>query len=61
MKSRLVSLVLIVLAGEGIFMLPFMIPRLYRPLMLEAWGLTNTDLGAAFAASADRHLCLLWR
>src|SRR5258705_254260 len=29
---------------------PFVIPRLYRPLMLEAWGLTNTDFGTAFAA-----------
>ncbi len=31
-------------------MLPFLIPRLYRPLMLEAWGITNTDLGTAFGA-----------
>ncbi len=31
-------------------MLPFLIPRLYRPLMLEAWHLTNTDIGAAFSA-----------
>lgn len=31
-------------------MLPFMIPRLFRPLMLEAWHLTNTDFGTAFFA-----------
>ena len=41
---------LIILSGEVIFMLPFMIPRLYRPLMLEGWGITNTDLGIAFFA-----------
>ncbi|MBY0316046.1 MAG: MFS transporter [Bdellovibrionales bacterium] len=40
----------IILAGETVFMLPFLIPRLYRPLMLEGWNLTNTDLGVAFAA-----------
>ncbi len=31
-------------------MLPFLIPRLYRPLMLDAWDLTNTDIGLGFAA-----------
>lgn len=31
-------------------MLPFMIPRLFRPMMLESWGITNTDVGAAFSA-----------
>lgn len=31
-------------------MLPFMVPRLYRPLILEGWGFTNTDIGSAFAA-----------
>lgn len=40
----------IIISGEVIFMLPFLIPRLYRPLMLEAWGLTNTDIGKAFSA-----------
>lgn len=38
------------MAGEAIFMLPFLIPRLYRPLMLESWRMSNTDLGAAFSA-----------
>lgn len=38
------------MAGEAIFMLPFLLPRLLRPLMLEAWSITNTDLGLAFSA-----------
>lgn len=50
MTNRYLSLLFVVLAGETVFMLPFMIPRLYRPLMLEAWGITNTDFGTAFAA-----------
>ncbi len=50
MTKNLKSLIFVVLAGETIFMLPFMLPRLYRPLMLEAWGLTNSDFGRAFAA-----------
>lgn len=49
-KQRLIALVFITLAGEAIFMLPFLIPRLYRPLMLETWNLDNTDIGHAFFA-----------
>lgn len=50
MGKLLNKMFFIILAGEAIFMLPFMVPRLYRPLMLEAWNLTNTDIGIAFAA-----------
>jgi MFS family permease len=50
MNKRVLAMIFVVLAGEAIFMLPFMVPRLYRPLMLEAWGITNTDFGVAFAA-----------
>jgi len=50
MTKGFLSLFFVVLAGEAVFMLPFMLPRLYRPLMLEAWGLTNTDFGNAFAS-----------
>lgn len=38
----------IVIAGEAIFVLPFLIPRLFRPTLLTAWGLTNSDFGLAF-------------
>jgi MFS family permease len=50
MNRKVFSLILVVIAGEAVFMPPFLIPRLYRPLMLEAWGLTNTGIGNAFAA-----------
>ncbi len=48
--NKFLQLCFVIVAGETIFMLPFMIPRLYRPLMLEAWSLTNTDIGIGFAA-----------
>ncbi len=48
--NRFLQSLFIVISGEAIFMLPFLIPRLYRPLILEAWGLTNTDIGVGFAA-----------
>ncbi len=50
MNKRNLSLLLAIIAGEAIFMLPFLVPRLYRPLILETWSLTNTDIGLAFSA-----------
>ena len=38
-----------ILAGEAIFLLPFVLPRLFRPTMLAAWGITNLDFGLAFS------------
>lgn len=39
----------VILAGEAIFLLPFVLPRLFRPTMLEAWGISNLDFGLAFS------------
>ena len=50
MRKKWFSMFLIILSGEVIFMLPFLIPRLYRPLMLDAWQLSNVDIGKAFSA-----------
>lgn len=50
MNSKKISLIIAIIAGEAIFILPFLIPRLYRPLMLDAWNLTNTHIGLAFSA-----------
>lgn len=50
MNKKSISMLFIIIAGEAVFMLPFLIPRLFRPLMLETWNLTNTDIGLAFSA-----------
>lgn len=47
--TSLWSLWSVVIAGEAIFVLPFVLPRLFRPTMLSAWGLTNFDIGLAFS------------
>lgn len=47
--GRLWLLCPVILAGEAIFLLPFVLPRLFRPTMLEAWGITNLDFGLAFS------------
>lgn len=49
-RGRKLSFISVILAGEVIFMLPFLVPRLFRPLLLSGWDLHNTHLGYAFAA-----------
>ena len=40
----------LVLSGEAIFFLPFILPRVFRPTMLDVFGITNFQLGAMFSA-----------
>ena len=49
MLSRFFLMLTLVLAGEIVFLLPFHSTRFFRPTMLEAYGLTNTQLGDVFA------------
>lgn len=39
----------LILAGEAIFGLPFALARVFRPTVLDVFGLTNLQLGAAFS------------
>jgi nitrate/nitrite transporter NarK len=47
---RIFALLALIVAGESIFFLPFVLPRVFRPTILEVFGLTNYELGTAFAA-----------
>ena len=47
--SKLLRLWTVILAGEAIFLLPFVLPRLMRSAMLDQWGISNTELGTAFS------------
>ncbi len=39
----------LILAGEAVYLLPFAVTRFFRPTVLEVFGLSNTELGAAMA------------
>ena len=39
----------LILAGEAVFLLPFVLPRVFRPTMLEVLGISNLELGLAFS------------
>jgi len=47
---RALRITALIIAGEMIFGLPFHTQRFFRPTMLEAFDLTNTQLGDMFAA-----------
>ncbi len=42
-------LVLLIMAGESVFILPFVLARVFRPTVLDTFGLTNVELGLCFS------------
>ncbi|MDB4292204.1 MFS transporter [Maribacter sp.] len=42
-------LTLLILAGEAVFILPFVLPRIFRPTVLDVFQLDNTQLGLCFS------------
>ncbi|MBT8267095.1 MAG: MFS transporter [Bacteroidia bacterium] len=42
-------LLLLILAGESVFILPFVLARVFRPTVLEVFDLTNVQLGLCFS------------
>lgn len=39
----------LVLAGEAVFSLPFILPRIFRPAILDVFAIDNTQLGSAMS------------
>jgi nitrate/nitrite transporter NarK len=46
---RILAITALVIAGESVFLLPFVLQRVFRPTLLEVFDLTNLELGTAFA------------
>jgi len=46
---RVAGLLALVVAGEAIFFLPFVLARVFRPTLLDVFDLTNLELGIAFS------------
>lgn len=49
MMLRFFLMLTLVLAGEIVFLLPFSLTRFFRPSLLEAFNISNTQLGDVFA------------
>lgn len=48
-KAPWYYLALLILAGEAVFILPFVLPRIFRPTVLDVFSLDNTQLGLCFS------------
>ena len=46
---KVFSLAALMLVGELIFLLPFVVARIFRPTFLNAFQITNLELGSAFS------------
>ena len=46
---RSISILALIVAGEAVFFLPFVLPRVFRPTLLDVLHLTNLELGIAFS------------
>ena len=42
-------LVALIAAGEAVFLLPFILARVFRPTFLDVFGVTNLQLGTTFS------------
>ena len=48
-RHRFFTMFALVVAGEAIFGLPFLVSRVFRPTLLDVFGITNLQLGTAFS------------
>jgi len=48
-KGRTITLVTLIVAGEAIFFLPFILARVFRPTLLDVFQISNTELGLWFS------------
>jgi sugar phosphate permease len=49
-KQPLYAIILLILAAEAVFILPFVLQRIFRTTFLESFEITQTQLGSCFSA-----------
>lgn len=47
--SKLIPLLILIIAGESVFLLPFVLTRIFRPTFLKVFEISNYHLGLAFS------------
>lgn len=48
-SQSIVYIVLLILAGEAVFILPFVLARVFRATVLDVFQITNTEIGYCFS------------
>ena len=46
---RVLTITALIIAGESVFLLPFVLARVFRPTLLQVFDLTNLELGTAYS------------
>ncbi|MEP0987667.1 MFS transporter [Ekhidna sp.] len=49
-KTNWIYIMLLILAGEAVFILPFVLQRVFRATVLDVFQINNTELGLCFTA-----------
>ena len=49
MKSKLISITTLIIAGEAIFLLPFIVMRVFKPVIREVFLISDIEIGQAQA------------
>lgn len=49
-KANWIYLILLILAGESVFILPFVLQRVFRATVLDVFQINNTELGLCFTS-----------
>jgi MFS transporter, GlpU family, inner membrane protein len=48
-KPSISYIILLILAGEAVFILPFVLPRVFRATVLDVFAINNTEIGYCFS------------
>lgn len=48
-KQPLYVILLLILAAEAVFILPFVLPRIFRTIFLESFGINQVEIGSIFS------------
>ena len=48
-KQPIFVILILILSGEAVFILPFVLARVFRPTFLEVFNLNNLELGTCFS------------
>lgn len=48
-RGRNITLVALIVAGESVYFLPFVLARVFRPTLLDVFQISNTELGVWFS------------
>lgn len=58
--KKLLTLITLMIVGEAIFFLPFVITRVFRPTFLTVFELDNLELGTAFSVYGIVAIFTFW-